>query len=84
MPVASGKNAKLDVTEERDVLQTVSLNNSDDQTMRFFINQNVTSEKVKAALNQAIALKSKLSGTQQEIQHKERRLKDMADFAAKS
>jgi hypothetical protein len=79
VPVASGKNAKLDVTEERDVLQQVSLSNSDDQTMRFFLSQNVTSDKVKTAINQAIALKSKLSATQQEIQHKERRLKDIRD-----
>jgi len=83
VPVAAGKNAKLDVTEERDIVQTVSLSNSDDQTMRFFISQNVTSEKVKTAINQAIALKAKLSSTQQEIQHKERRQKDIRDDQAR-
>jgi hypothetical protein len=83
VPVAAGKNAKLDVHEERDVIQTVSLSNSDDQTMRFFISQNVTSDKVKTAINQAIALKAKLSSTQQEIQHKERRLKDIRDDQAR-
>jgi hypothetical protein len=83
VPVAAGKNAKLDVTEERDVVQTVSLSNSDDQTMRFFISQNVTSDKVKTAINQAIALKSKLTSTQQDIQHKERRQKDIRDDQAR-
>jgi hypothetical protein len=83
VPVAAGKNAKLEVHEERDVIQTVSLSNSDDQTMRFFISQNVTSDKVKTAINQAIALKAKLSSTQQEIQHKERRLKDIRDDQAR-
>jgi hypothetical protein len=83
VPVAAGKNGKLEVKEERDILQTVSLSNSDDQTMRFFISQNVTSEKVKAAINQAIALKAKLSATQQEIGHKERRLKDIRDDQAR-
>jgi len=83
VPVAAGKNAKLDVTEERDVVQSVSLSNSDDQTMRFFLSQNVTSEKVKTAINQAIALKNKLSATQQDIQHKERRQKDIRDDQAR-
>jgi len=83
VPVAAGKNAKLDVTEERDIVQTVSLSNSDDQTMRFFLSQNVTSDKVKTAINQAIALKAKLSSTQQEIQHKERRQKDIRDDQAR-
>jgi hypothetical protein len=83
VPVAAGKNGKLEVKEERDVLQTVALSNSDDQTMRFFISQNVTSEKVRTAINQAIALKSKLSATQQDIQHKERRLKDIRDDQAR-
>jgi len=77
IPVASTKSEKCEVTEERDVVQTVQLSNSDDGTMRFFIQQQVTSEKVKAALQQAIALKTKLSATQQEIQHKERRLNDI-------
>jgi hypothetical protein len=83
VPVAAGKNAKLDVHEERDVIQTVSLSNSDDQTMRFFISQNVTSDKVKTAINQAIALKSKLSATQDDIRHKEHRLKDIRDDQAR-
>ncbi|MBY0528219.1 MAG: DUF4139 domain-containing protein, partial [Gemmataceae bacterium] len=75
--VAAGKTAKCDVVEEQDVQQTIQLSNSDDQTMRFFINEKVTSDKVKAALQQAIALKTKLSATQQDIQHKERRLNDI-------
>ena len=74
----AGKTAKQEVIEERTVQQTVAINNIDDQTMRFFLSQPVTSAKVKAALQQALALKGKLSATQQEIQQHERQLKDIA------
>ncbi len=75
----AGKTASREIIEERDVNTNIALNNSDDQTMRFFISQPIVSEKVKAALGQAVELKSKLSATQREIQQQERQLKVIVD-----
>ncbi|OAI47504.1 hypothetical protein AYO44_09320, partial [Planctomycetaceae bacterium SCGC AG-212-F19] len=69
VPVKSQGTAKLDIVEERDVVQTVSISNVDDQTIRIFLNHNVTASKVKDALQQAIALKSKVAQTQRELAH---------------
>ena len=80
VPVKSaGGTAKLEVVEERDVVQTVSISNSDDQSMRFFINNAVTTTKVKDALQQAITLKSKVADTQRDLAQLNRTLKDITD-----
>jgi hypothetical protein len=79
VPVKSQGSAKLDVVEERDTLQSVTLSNSDDQTMRFFISHNVSSPAVKKALEQAIGLKGKLADTQRELAHANQQLKDITD-----
>jgi hypothetical protein len=75
--VPSGDKAELAVVEERDVLNRVQLSNTDDNTMRFFLSHNVSSAKVKAALEQAVALKNKLSATTQEIGQHTRTLNDI-------
>jgi len=67
------------VAEERDVVQTVQLTNSDDQTMRFFFSQSVTSDKVKAALQKAIDLRGGWAKTQQELGKAVQQLKDVTD-----
>ncbi len=81
--VPAGKTAKQEVIEERTVQQTVSINNIDDQSMRFFLSQQVISEKVKSALQQAMALKGKMSATQQDIRQNERRLNDIRQDQAR-
>ncbi len=75
----AGETASREIVEEKDVNSTVVLNNSDDQTMRYFISQPIVSEKVKQALGQAVELKTKLSATQREIQQQERQLKVIVD-----
>ena len=75
----AGQTASREIIEEKDVNTTVSLTNSDDQTMRYFISQPVVSDKVKQALGQAVELKSKLSLTQRDIQQQERQLKVIVD-----
>ncbi len=79
----AGETASREIIEEKDVNSTVALNNSDDQTMRFFISQQIVSEKVKQALGQAVELKTKLSATQREIQQQERQLKVIVDDQAR-
>ena len=77
VPVKSQGTAKLDVLEERDVVQTVSISNVDDQTIRIFLNHNVTSSKVKEALNQSLTLKAKLAETQRDLAHQNQLLRDI-------
>jgi hypothetical protein len=75
----AGASAETEVSEERDIVSTVQLSNSDEQTMRYFISQTVISDKVKAALEKAIELKSALVKTQQEREHVEKDLKLIVD-----
>src|SRR5262249_18988462 len=83
LPVKSGGTAKLDVVEERDVVQTVSISNADDQTIRVFLNSQITSDKVKTALQKAQELKGKLAATQRELAQVNRTLKDITDDQAR-
>src|SRR5207245_546472 len=73
----AGKTASEEVTEERDAVQTVSLTNSDDQQIRFFLQTNVGSPKVQDALKQAIELRTKMATTQRELQQQQRLLGDI-------
>jgi hypothetical protein len=77
--VPSGKSASQEIVEEQDVQSAVALNNTDDQTIRFFLSQPVVSEKVKQALGHTAELKNKLSATQREIAQQERQLKVIVD-----
>src|SRR5262249_32934790 len=57
----------------------VAFTNSDDQSIRIVIDDKVTSEKVKAALKEALGLRWKLAETTREIQQQERQLKVITD-----
>jgi hypothetical protein len=77
--VPAGKNGELDVAEERDVVSTVQLTNSDDQGIRQFLTIPVTSEKVKVALQKAIELRTTWAKTQQDLGQMQKQLKDVTD-----
>jgi hypothetical protein len=77
--VPAGKTVPYTVSEERDFGSSVTLTNSNDQFIRIVINDQVTSPKVKEALQKALELKGKLSETQREIQQEERQLKVVTD-----
>jgi hypothetical protein len=79
LKVPAGHSARQEVVEEKDVLSTVQLTNSDDPTMRFFLSQPAVSEAVKKALGKALELKGHLSATQREIAEQERQLKAIVD-----
>jgi hypothetical protein len=81
--VPAGKTASMDVVEERDLVRTVQLTNSDDPTMRFFLSQTVSSDKVKAALQNAIELKSAHSKTQQDLAKVQQQQKEITDDQAR-
>ena len=68
LKVAKGQSAEVTVPEERDVVQTVALTNSDTQQMRFFLQQSVLSKAVREALEKAVGLRTDLAGTQRDLQ----------------
>jgi septal ring factor EnvC (AmiA/AmiB activator) len=49
------------------VTQGVALTNSDEQQVRFFLQQPVLSDAVRKALDKAVALRGELAGTQREL-----------------
>jgi hypothetical protein len=72
--VAAGKTEKQTVTEEHLTNSSVAITNLDDNTIRFFMSQTVTSQKVKDGLENAMKLRWAMAKTQREIQELERQL----------
>jgi hypothetical protein len=81
--VPAGKDASLDVVEERDAVSTVQINNADDNTIRFFLSQKITSDKVKQALEHAQQLKAKRSATERDLNQARVELKEITDDQAR-
>jgi hypothetical protein len=72
--VAPGKSEKQTVSEERIINATVQLSNIDDNSIRHFLQQTITSDKVKAGLKQAMELRGAMNKTQREIAELQRQL----------
>ncbi len=72
--VPAGKNEKQVVTEEQIINQSIQLTNLDDNTIRIFLNNPVTSAKMKDGLNNAMKLRWAMAKTQQEIGEQQRQL----------
>ena len=79
----AGKLVKLDVAEERDIESNVQLTNSDDDSIRFFVNSPVSSAQVKASLQKALELKGAVNEAQRNLDDLNRQLKDITDDQAR-
>jgi hypothetical protein len=77
--VAAGKTAQQEVLEEQDQVQEVAISNSDDDTIRYFLRSSEISEKAKAALEKAVAWKTKLGDTQRQLAHEQAQLKEITE-----
>jgi hypothetical protein len=75
--VPAGKDATREIVEERDLVQTVTLTNSDEQQIRFFLQQPVLSDAVRKALEQTVSLRGKLAGVQRELEQVNQSLKQI-------
>jgi hypothetical protein len=73
----AGKSASETVTEERDVTSGVALSNTDDNSIRVLIQNDVTTPKVKEALQRALDLKGKVEATRQDLAHAQQQLADI-------
>jgi hypothetical protein len=74
LKVPAGKTETQTVTEERVINATVQLTNVDDNNIRHFISQTITSDKVKKGLQQAMELRWATAKTQREIAELTRQL----------
>ncbi len=74
LKVAPGKTETQTVTEERIINSNVQLTNLDDNSIRHFISQTITSDKVKAGLTKAMELRWTLEKTKREIAELQRQL----------
>src|SRR5205085_2312630 len=72
--VPAGKTEKQVVTEEHIINSSVNITNLDDNSIRIFIANQVTSPKVKAGLDGAMKLRWAMSKTQQDIAELQRQL----------
>jgi hypothetical protein len=69
LPAVAKQSVTQTIVEERDISTSINISNVDDNSIRFFINNTVSSAGVKKALQQAIVLKDALAKTQQELRH---------------
>jgi hypothetical protein len=77
LKLPAGQSASEAVTEERDVTSGVALSNSDDNSIRVLIQNDVTTPRVKEALRQALELKGKVERTRQYLGHAQQQLADI-------
>jgi hypothetical protein len=77
LKLPAGHNASQTVTEERDLQSQVQLSNADDNSIRVFLQSDVTSPQVKEALRHAMELKGKVEATRQEMAHAQQQLADI-------
>jgi hypothetical protein len=75
--VPVGKAGDVEVIEERDLVQAVQLTNSDEQQIRFFLQQSVLSAAVRQALEKAVGLRGELAGVQRELEQVQRALQQI-------
>ncbi|HEV3144022.1 MAG TPA: DUF4139 domain-containing protein [Gemmataceae bacterium] len=83
LPAEAKKSMSMTVVEERDVSTAISISNTDDNTIRFFMNNALSSAGVKKALQEAAARKAALVKVQQELNHINQQLNDITQDQAR-
>src|SRR5579859_2558531 len=69
VPAEAKKSVSQTVIEERDVSSSLFISNTDDNTIRFFMNNTLSSPEVKKSLEGALEHKAKLATVQQNLRH---------------
>jgi hypothetical protein len=69
VPAEAKKSVSQTVVEERDIASSLFISNTDDNTIRFFMNNTLSSDGVKEALKTALDQKAKLAATRQDLAH---------------
>jgi hypothetical protein len=79
VPVAAGKTAKQEVTEERSRTNVTALGGIDDQTVKVFLAGEIASPKLKEALHKAMDLKTELANIHRDLAQVDKQLKAITD-----
>src|SRR5260370_35202235 len=69
VPAEAKKSVAQTVVEERDISSSIAISNTDDNTIRFYMNNTLSSTEVKKALEESLSLKNKLATTRQDLAH---------------
>jgi hypothetical protein len=77
--VKSGQSTSLKVIEERDLGSAIAISNTDDNTIRMFINGSVATAKVKETLAEAIKRKEQVAQVSRELAHTRDLLKTVSE-----
>jgi hypothetical protein len=77
--VPAGQTETQVVTEERVLNEQVALANFNDEQIRLFLNNPVTSEKVRKGLKEALDLRYAVARTQREVGEQQKQLKVITD-----
>jgi hypothetical protein len=83
LPAEAKTSVAQTVVEERDVATQIGISNSDDDTIRFFMNNAIASPELKKALQAALDLKGKLAAVRQDLGHVVQQLKVITDDQAR-
>jgi septal ring factor EnvC (AmiA/AmiB activator) len=79
LKLPAGKSGERRVTEERDLVETVTLSNADDSSIRLFLKSGVVSDAVKSVLQKALELREKADVAQQQVVGVEQRLREISE-----
>jgi hypothetical protein len=77
--VPAGKSVTQQVTEEFTHVDHIAINNTNDDTIRMFLNSAVSSDEAKKALKEVLESRIKLSDTQRELAAVQVQLKDITE-----
>jgi len=83
LPAAAKESVSQTVIEEQDIATAISISNTDDNSIRFFMNNAVSSPGVKQALQGALDLKGKLATVRQELGHVTEQLRVITEDQAR-
>jgi len=76
--VTGGKSAGLEVVEERDLVEQVSLCGCEEQVLHHLLKGVTTSDEIKQTIEKALDLKAKLSALQHELGQRTGQLQEIA------
>ncbi|HEV3145740.1 MAG TPA: hypothetical protein VGZ47_17765, partial [Gemmataceae bacterium] len=79
LPAEAKKSISMTIVEEKDLSQSIAISNTNDDTIRFFMNNTISSPEVKQALQKALEFKAALVKVQQDLANVNQQLKVITD-----
>jgi len=83
LPAEAKKSVSMTVIEEKDVSLSIAIANTDDNTIRFFMNNTISSPEVRQGLQKALEFKHELVKIQQELNNVNQQLRIITEDQAR-